>query len=148
MKWIIRCVFMCSFAASGAAQEAMVAEDQTPSGAFTTAGEVKPILQATQANWVALRDFNGQDLLYVTHLWSWRCGLKQLKVSINGGAFEDWSLPPCHLNSATPNAITEADGLPYRAFAAGSVVSVAAEVTYDDLSKGSGQWVRGEIMMP
>ncbi|MGH1458618.1 MAG: hypothetical protein ACRBBT_06925 [Paracoccaceae bacterium] len=139
---------LAGWGAAIAAQEALQAEDQTPTGKFTTAAEVKPILEATRANWVALRDYNGQDLLYVTHLWAWRCGLKQMKVSLNGGAFEVWPLPPCHAQTAAPNAITEADGLPYRGFATGSIATVAVQVTYDDLSKGSGQWGRGEILMP
>ena len=92
----------------------LVAEDQTPTGKFTTATEVKPILAMTLANWIAVREWNGNDLIYVSHLWAWRCGHIQIEVGINGGALEVWPLPPCHTETRQPNAIIESDGMPYR----------------------------------
>ncbi len=126
----------------------LAAEPQVPSGRFTTAVEVRPILQATRANWVAVRDFNGQDLLYVTHLWSWRCGLAQIRIAVNDGPPEPWPLPDCHLDTNAPNAIRDGDGLPYRGFARGSVASVTVEITYDDLSVESARFDRAQILMP
>lgn len=113
------------------------AEPQVPEGRFTTAAEVRPILNATRANWVSVREFNGQDLVYVTHLWAWRCGLVQLKFAVNGAAPEVWPLPDCHLDQPQPNAVLNSDGLPYRSFPPSSVETVTVEITYDDLSTGS-----------
>lgn len=124
------------------------AEPQVATGRFTTALEVKPILTATRANWLAVREFNGQDLVYTTHLWSWRCGLLEMKVSVNGGPMEHWPLPVCHEETAAPNAITEADGLPYRAFPQGSVQSLAVEITYDDLTTDRAELTRSQVLMP
>ncbi|WP_264212954.1 hypothetical protein [Leisingera thetidis] len=115
----------------------LTAEPQQPAGLFTTAVEVKPILAATRANWIHVREFNGQDLLYVTHLWSWRCGLAQVKLGVNGNAPEIWPLPDCHLEEGFPNMIKEEDGLPYRSYPLGSIRQVAVELTYDDLSTES-----------
>ncbi|MCU9839748.1 hypothetical protein OEZ49_18395 [Ruegeria sp. WL0004] len=126
----------------------LVAEPQVPSGKFTTATEVKPILNATRGNWVALRDYDGQDLLYVTHLWSWRCGLAQMTVAINGAAPEVWPLPPCHAETAAPNAIIESDGLPFRSFPSGSVAQIEVELIYDDLSADSASFARAQVLMP
>lgn len=116
------------------AADSLVAEPQEATGRFTTALEVKPILAATQSNWIHVRDFNGQDLLYVTHLWSWRCGLAQIRLGVNGSAPEIWPLPTCHLDEGFPNMIKEEDGLPYRGYPSGSIRQVTVEITYDDLS--------------
>jgi hypothetical protein len=126
----------------------IAAEQQVPTGKFTTAVEVKPIMTMTKGNWVALRDWDGQDLLYVTHVWSWRCGLVGMRVAINDGSCEEWPLPPCHEDTASPNAILDSDGLPYRAFPAGSVARILVELTYDDLSVDRAEFDRKAVMMP
>ncbi|QUJ75151.1 hypothetical protein KDD17_08920 [Sulfitobacter albidus] len=135
-------------AASVATTPALVAEPQTPTGKFTTATEVKPILSATKANWIAVRDYGGQDLIYVTHLWAWRCGLVGMAVAVNDGAPQDWPLPDCHTDTATPNAILQSDGVPYRAHPRGSVQSVTVTLTYDDLSVASARFTRAEVLIP
>jgi hypothetical protein len=127
---------------------ALVAEPQEVTGRFLTALEVKPILTATKGTWIAVREYNGQDLLYVTHLWSWRCGLLALEIGVNGAEPEPWPMPACHAESAAPNAITPEDGLPYRAFPLGSVDSVTVEITYDDLSTDSARFDRAGVLMP
>ena len=126
----------------------LVAEPQVPTGKFTTATEVKPILTATKANWVAIRDYDGQDLLYVTHLLAWRCGLVRLRYGLNGGELVDWPMPACHENIATPNALLPEDGMPFAAFAPSQINSVTVEITYDDLSTDSATFQRSEVMMP
>lgn len=126
----------------------LVAEPQVPTGKFTTAAEVKPILNATKGNWIAVREYDGKDLLYITHLWAWRCGLHAVAVSVNGGPMKDWPLPACHLKYATPNAVLEEDGLPYFSMALGSIETVAVQVVYDDLSMDVAEFVRGNVLIP
>lgn len=130
------------------ADPGLVAEPQIPSGRFTTAVEVKPILTATKNVWIAIRDYGGQDLLYVTQIYAWRCGLLGLSVAINDGPSEPWALPPCHEDTATPNAITDSDGLPYRAYPAGSLDSVTVTLIYDDLSTDTARFTRTSVLMP
>ena len=132
----------------GASLQVFEAEAQVPSGKFTTATEIKPIMQATKPNWVAVREFNGQDLVYVTQLLSWRCGMHQVRYSINDGPMQDWALPPCLIDTAQPNAIRAEDGLPYQAFAPGSVQSIAVEILYDDLSTDNARFDRAQVLMP
>ena len=124
------------------------AEPQEATGRFTTALEVKPILGATKSAWVAVREYGGQDLLYVTHLWAWRCGLLEMRIGINGDTPEVWPLPDCHLEQPTPGAILESDGLPYRAFGLNSVHLIEVEVLYDDLSTDSQKFSRQGIPIP
>ena len=135
-------------AAAAPAEPQLVAEPQTPTGKFTTATEVKPILGATRGNWVGVREFNGQDLVYVTHIWSWRCGLLQLKIGINGAPPEIWPLPECHMEMPMPAVMLEEDGLPYRAFELGSVQSLQVELVYDDLSTDSASFDRAQVRIP
>ncbi|MEP2718414.1 hypothetical protein, partial [Pseudophaeobacter sp.] len=94
--------------------------------------EVKPILAATKANWVSVRELDGQDLLYVTHLWSWRCGLDGMRIGINGEPPVVWPLPPCREDQAAPNAILPEDGLPFGVFPLGSIQQISIDLFYDD----------------
>ncbi len=131
-----------------APQSNLVAEPQVPTGKFTTAVEIKPILGATRGNWIGVREYDGQDLLYVTHLWSWRCGLLEMRIGINGEAPEIWPLPGCHEDEPAPNAIKEQDGLPYRIFGLGSVQVIEVELTYDDLTTESASFERQAVKIP
>jgi hypothetical protein len=124
------------------------AEPQEPTGRFTTATEVKPILNLTRNNWIHVREFNGQDLVYVTHLWSWRCGLLDMKVGINGAAPETWPLPQCHMDQPMPNAILDTDGLPYRSFGLGAVNEIEVHLVYDDLSTEQVRFNRQGMAQP
>lgn len=126
----------------------LLAEPQTPSGKFTTATEVKPILTATKGNWIGVRNYGGNDLLYLTHLWSWRCGLADMAISVNGGPAQAMPLPACHSEYATPNAILEQDGLPYLTYPQDSVSSVTVHLIYDDLSRDSATYARGDVLIP
>lgn len=130
------------------AKPALVAEPQTPTGRFTTATEVKPILNATRGNWIHVREFDGKDLLYVTHLWSWRCGLLELRVGINGNDPEVWPLPDCHLDQPSPAAVLDGDGLPYREYGLNSIAMLEIEITYDDLTTDSAKFNRQGMLIP
>jgi hypothetical protein len=135
-------------AASAPSPAALIAEDQTPTGKFTTATEVKPSIALTDSSWVAVREWDGTDLVYVTHLWAWRCGLAQMEVSINDSAFEIWPLPPCHVDTAQPNGITDTDGLPYREFGLKSVDSLGVKLTFDDLTTQEANFERKNVLLP
>ncbi len=124
------------------------AEDQTLSGKFLTATETRPILTATRGNWVAVREFNGQDLVYFTHLLSWRCGLYEINYAINGGPMQSWPMPECYADGPSPNAITAEDGLPYISLELGSVQSIDVEILYDDLSTDAAHFDRAAVKMP
>ena len=125
-----------------------VAEPQQPTGKFTTAVEVKPILTATKPQWVALREYDGRDLLYVTQILSWRCGLVGLEVGINGAPPEVWPLPECLEDGPMPNAITGDEGVVYKRYDLGSVSDVSVRIIYDDLTEDSASYPRASILMP
>ena len=149
-RWgVLSASILCGTAAAGQGlQGVLEAEPQVPLGHFTTALEVKPILSATRSSWVAVRDWESQDYVYVTHIWAWRCGLVQLEVSVNSGPFEIWPLPECHMDTSTPNAILEKDGLPYRTYAPNAVIEIAVRVTYDDLTTETARFPRSAIQLP
>lgn len=123
------------------------AEPQNPTGKFTTAAEVKQILTLTKAQWVAVREYDGKDLVYVTQILSWRCGLVGLKFSVNGAPLDVWEMPPCYEDTAAPNAV-KGDALIYRSFPLGSVQSVSVELIYDDLTRDQAEYERKAILMP
>jgi hypothetical protein len=132
----------------GVVPTGLIAEPQTPSGKFTTALEVRPILNATKGSWIAVREYEGKDYLYVTHIWSWRCGLAAMAISVNGETMQNWPLPACHTQFSTPNAILEDDGNPLLTFKPGSVQNVTIQVVYDDLSMDVAHFARGDVLIP
>ncbi|WP_137702231.1 hypothetical protein [Marimonas lutisalis] len=124
-----------------------VAEPQTPTGKFTTATEIKPIMAATKGNWIAVREYDGNDLIYFTHILSWRCGLVGVRYSINGAPMQDWPLAECQSDTAQPNAIPQ-DAKIYEVHPLGSIQSVDVEIIYDDLSREQASFQRRDVLMP
>ena len=124
------------------------AEDQTPTGKFMTASEVKLIIEAIKPQWIAVRLWDGQDLLYFTNLLSWRCGTHQISYAVNGGDFQVLQAEPCHSDDAAPNALKTADGfLPYVTFKANSIQTIEVQVLYDDLSETDESYARAQVQI-
>lgn len=125
-------------------------EPQIATGKFTTALEVRPILSMTKPNWVAVRAYEGQDLLYFTHLLSWRCGIWDIRYGLNGAPAETvYAMEPCHEDMAQPNAMSDvANFLPYVTLPLNSVESISVEITYDDGTTETAQFNRAEVQIP
>ncbi len=128
------------------AQE-FTAEDQAPTGKFLTATEVRPILTATKANWIAVREWEGQDLLYFTQLLSWRCGLHQVRYSVNGQEPKIWPLPACDTQSYTPASIPS-DAHIYVSLPLSSVETISVDLLYDDMTTDQEEYLRAAILIP
>ena len=115
---------------------------------FMTAAEVKPILDMTQANWVAVRVWEGQDLLYFTHIETFRCGLSGVRYGLNGEAPNTpYGLETCYEGTAAPNAMDPVGHPPYVAFPVGSVHSVTIQMKYDDGSMTEATFQRAQIQI-
>ena len=102
----------------------------TAQAQFNSAAEVKPILQMIIPQWVSLREYDGQDLLYFTLLEVYRCGLEQIRYRINGEKPRIWQADPCE-DDVTFKEIDE-NRLPYAEFPLQSVDEVIIELIYDD----------------
>ena len=114
---------------------------------FTTAAEIMPILEATRANWVALRPWDGKELLYFTHLESWRCGIAEVRFSVNStAATRAWTMDPCFEGTAQPNAIA-ADRLPYTDLPADLAQTVSVLVILKDGTELRQDYARAQILM-
>ena len=121
-----------------------VAQAQT----FTTAAEVKPILTATKPAWIAVREYEGQDLLYFTNLLAWRCGVTSVSYKVNDGEATPLEMEPCHEDTAQPNALLMETIQPYVTLPLSSVATVSVEVTFDDGSVETGSYDRKSVMTP
>lgn len=110
---------------------------------FNSAAEVKPILQMIIPQWVSVREFNGQDLLYFTLLEVYRCGLEQIRYVINDGKPRVWQTEPCEGDEVF-SEIGE-DRLPYAEFELGSVQTVRIELIFDDGTVQTESYERAAI---
>jgi hypothetical protein len=114
---------------------------------FTTAAEVAPILQMTRANWVAVREYEGQDLIYFTHLLSWRCGIASITYSVNGGPAAVFPTEPCYRDEAQPNALKMTEVLPYAVAPLGFIQTVKVVLDMGDGSSMAATYDRAGVLI-
>lgn len=125
-------------------------EPQVPTGKYTTALEIRPILGMTKTNWVGVREYEGQDLLYFSHLMAWRCGLWDISYGINGAPADTVvSMEPCNEDYAQPNVMVDiANFPPYVTYPLGTIESVYVEIVFDDGTSDFAQFDRNEVRIP
>lgn len=116
---------------------------------YTTAAEVKPILTITQPQWIAVREFDGKDLLYFTNLLAWRCGVTSIAYGLNGAPADTMlETEPCYEGEPQPNNFKPDQPIqPYIVLPLGSVETVTLRVTYDDGSTQDVSYDRKSVQM-
>lgn len=117
---------------------------------FTTVEQVRPILEMTRANWVALRDYEGRDWLYFTHLGTYRCAISEIRYGLNGAPAETlFEVEPCYIDEPTPFVFKESTGVPvWLVQPGGSVQQVAIRLVLTDGSEMEAVFERAAILMP
>jgi hypothetical protein len=88
----------------------------------------RKILDMTATSWLSFREFNGL-LVYYTHLMSYRCAIREVRVGIDSAVPDKvLKMPPCDVRD--PSAIPH-DANPYLKLAP-QTKSVSVELTYRD----------------
>jgi uncharacterized caspase-like protein len=88
----------------------------------------RKILDMTATSWLSFREFNGL-LVYYTHLMSYRCAIREVRVGIDSAVPDKvLKMPPC--NPKEPSAIPS-DAQPYLKLAPATQF-VSVELTYRD----------------
>jgi uncharacterized caspase-like protein len=88
----------------------------------------RKILDMTATSWLSFREFNGL-LVYYTHLMSYRCAIREVRVGIDSAVPDKvLKLPPC--DPRDPSVIPR-DAQPYLKLAP-ATKSVSVELTYRD----------------
>jgi hypothetical protein len=125
-------------------------ENQNPTGRYTTATEVKPILGMTRPSWIAIQQNGDQDYLYFTNLLAWRCGLWEVRYGLNGAPPETvLPLEPCYDDTASPNGMVDIENYPiYLTAPGGSLESVEIELLFDDGTTDAAVYARQSVLMP
>jgi hypothetical protein len=94
----------------------------------------RQIVPLIKANWVALRNYAGRQFIYFSNLLAYRCGLNEIRYSVNSDALDRvFPLPPC--NPAQPQAIDAVRYPPFVTLAPGTAKQVTVQATFKDGSK-------------
>ena len=94
--------------------------------------DMKKILNLTQNSWVSFRDFNGKQLIYFTHLEAYRCGIKEVRYSLNNDDLDKiWELDSCE--SEGISSIKK--DLVYLRLPLGTAKSIAVQLVFSDGTK-------------
>lgn len=114
---------------------------------FTTSAGVKPILELIRPQWIAIRPYEGQDLLYMTTLLTYRCGIQQIRFSYNGGELQVWNGEPCYHDEASPMALKMETHLPYAVAPLDSLQTVTINLLFDDGTTMEHSYLRKDVQI-
>jgi len=115
---------------------------------MTDASTIRPILEATKANWIGVRRWDGQDLVYFTQLETWKCGLTSIRYGINTDtATKRYAFKACKEGEAAPSPVAT-DRLPYVAFGLDTVETIVITITYDDGQDVTEIFDRSDVEIP
>ena len=107
--------------------------------------QIRSILEATKNNWISIRLFDGQDLLYFTHLESWRCGIEAVTFGVNGGEPEfPYNISPC--NPDDPFTIPD-DAVIYLTAPPNSLETVTVKILYVDGETATETFERAAVQI-
>ncbi len=100
-------------------------------GAQGLTGQEKQILPLIKANWLAFRNYSGRQFIYFTILLAYRCGLSEIRYSVNSDALDrTFPLPPC--DPAQPQALDAAKYPPFVTLALATAREVTVRVIFKD----------------
>ncbi len=135
-------IFTCLFGVMGALPPTIATAQ------MTDATTIRPILEATKANWIGVRRWEGQDLIYFTHLEMWKCGLSEIRFGVNDDpADEVYSFELCADDEAAPSPMA-AGHLPYVTLPLDSVEKVTITLIYDDGAEVTEVFERSAVEIP
>ncbi len=115
---------------------------------FTDYTQAKPVLNAIKGDWVAVREYDGQDLLYFTVLLTYRCAISQIRFSYNNGPLTAWDPEPCYWDEKTPYAQKMETHLPYAVAPLGALEAITVDLLFEDGSNLSHSYDRRSILIP
>jgi hypothetical protein len=97
-------------------------------------GQEKQILPLIKANWLAFRNYSGKQFIYFGNLLAYRCGLAEIRYSVNSDALDQtFPLPPC--DPANPQALDVAKYPPFVTLPPGTAKQVSVQAVFKDGAK-------------
>jgi hypothetical protein len=95
------------------------------------AAQLKEMAEASSDRWVAFRNWNSRQWIYLTIPLTYHCGIEEMRYSLNGADLaERWPVPEC--NPQLPFNIDSEKAQVYLAFDPGAVNSVSLQLVYAD----------------
>ena len=116
---------------------------------FTTAAEVRPILETIKDKWIAIRVEGDEDYVFFTPIVSWRCGVQAVQFGFNDEPpNRPLEMAACHTEFSNPNVMVEGDPIPLVKAPAKSVETVTIRMMYDDGSLSESVIPRKQVLIP
>ena len=98
------------------------------------AGQEKQILPLIKGNWLAFRNYSGKQFVYFSNLLAYRCGLADIRYSVNSDALDRaFRLPPC--DPVNPQVLDAVKYPPFVTLSPGTAKQVSVQAVFKDGSK-------------